>query len=199
MLASVWLFKAGPEQIEVAILVRSLLLFVALTVQVPAVAALAGMRTPRWGMAGLLAVAGVRLTLWVTTDLVYAHRLDALGNPVYGPWIGVLSLLYLILLTAIAIRSTAVGAIAERPSFSWDAGDSIMIACGPRMLCQLLTYWIVPAITRSSMHRRTAPTWRGASPRTGSGPGELAPSGGGGTPPGAWAGAIDVATVMSGL
>jgi hypothetical protein len=30
--------------------------------------------------------ATARIALWLTTDLVYRHRVDAIGVPVYGPW-----------------------------------------------------------------------------------------------------------------
>src|SRR4051812_40061604 len=94
LVANVWVFRASPDQIDAALLVRSALLMTALSLIVPTLARLGGQHPPRWGAWLLAALGAVRLILWVTTDQVYAHHVDADGAPVYGRWIALATFPY---------------------------------------------------------------------------------------------------------
>jgi diguanylate cyclase (GGDEF)-like protein/PAS domain S-box-containing protein len=130
---------------------RAVLYVVTAMVGVWALAGLTGRRTPRvvlW----LLLVAGVaRVGLWLGTDLVYAHRLDAAGLPVYGPLVLVSALPLLGLFAGYLLWLTARWL---QPVERWAAGAAIVVG-GTTLLvgffvddpavAELLTGWWLAA------------------------------------------------------
>ncbi|HSK21908.1 MAG TPA: sensor domain-containing diguanylate cyclase [Egicoccus sp.] len=78
-------FELPAAWIPPAIGVRATLTTMAAISAIPVLATLAGRPLPRTLLRWLVVIAGVRIVLWVTTDLLFTHELDADGLPVYGP------------------------------------------------------------------------------------------------------------------
>lgn len=153
LLANTWLFKAPPDQVEAAMSLRGILLVAAGTLLVPTAAAFAGLRVPRLGVAALVAMSAVRITLWHTTSLVYTHHVRADGTPVYGPLAMVLVVPYVALifglLVVLALRWRDA---VERAIFG--AGVTVglgvvtlAITTSNHWLAELLIgFWILPTV-----------------------------------------------------
>ncbi|MCU1346791.1 MAG: Diguanylate cyclase protein [Acidimicrobiia bacterium] len=171
LLANVWLFHASSGQIEIAIFGRSALLMITLCLIVPTLAHLSGRPAPRWGSALLVALGIGRLILWVSTDLVYAHRLDSDGVPVYGPLLAVVSFPYMALVLGLSVAIVVRwDDVVERATLMVGTVCAVAIAtaslvCSDPGLAELLTgYWIMPWIAalqvvssrraKAAMHRQ---------------------------------------------
>ena len=149
--ANLWVFMAPEGQFNLAMFVRDLLLVVAVIVQLPTIAAFAGKPWPRRGVAVLGAFGLVRLVLWLSTDLVYAHRTGPNGCPVYGPLLLVLTGPQLLVCVGLVVKL----ARGWKDRFErwvllagFGLGLGVVMASlftGETPIAELLTgYWIIP-------------------------------------------------------
>jgi diguanylate cyclase (GGDEF)-like protein/PAS domain S-box-containing protein len=149
--ANLWLFKAPANQFNLAMFARDALLILAVIVQIPTIAAFAGKAWPKRGVAALVVFALARILLWLTTDLIYAHRTNPNGSPVYGPLLVAFTapqmLLYIGLVAKLA---RGWEDRVERWVFlaGFGSGLGLMVAsfaAGSSAVAELLTgYWIIP-------------------------------------------------------
>ncbi len=149
--ANVWLFEAPQSQLGVAIFVRSVLLSLAVLVQVPTIASFANKPLPKWGLSALALLAFTRLLLWQTTSLVYEHRVGSNGSPVYGHLLLVFTAPELLLLVGLVVYLARGWAdVVERSIFltGFAMGLGVIVASlatGNTPVSELLTgYWIIP-------------------------------------------------------
>ena len=149
--ANVWLFEASEVQLGIAIFVRSVLLSLAVLVQVPTIASFAKKPWPKWSLRALVALAFTRLVLWQTTSLVYEHRVGSNGSPVYGPLLLVFTAPELLLLVGLVVHLARGWAdVVERSVFltGFAIGLGVImasLAAGNTPVAELLTgYWIIP-------------------------------------------------------
>ena len=149
--ANLWVFMAPAGQFDLAMFVRDALLIVAVTVQVPMIATFAGKPLPKLGVAALSVLGLARVVLWLTTDLIYAHRTGPNGSPVYGPLLLAFSGPQLLLCIAL-VANLARGwqdRIERRvllAGFGLGLGVVMAsLAMGGTPIAELLTgYWIIP-------------------------------------------------------
>jgi diguanylate cyclase (GGDEF)-like protein len=97
LLATVAMFRFRSN--DVPLLARTLALYAAVVVCVRLASTMRGRPAPGWLRAGVGVLVVGRLALW-PTDLVFAHRFDAHGLPVYGPWMSATGMALVLLPTA---------------------------------------------------------------------------------------------------
>jgi diguanylate cyclase (GGDEF)-like protein len=157
LVANVWIFHAspGPGVAQVVLFVRSCALVVATLTVVPVAAHRGGRRVPRWMTASLVVGGVARLALWPTTELVFTHRFDADGAPVWGPWLFALNLPMLPLF-AVVIGYLCHGWHDRVDQHTFRVGlvasGAVLVASllAPPVTGELLTgFWLLPLLVAS--------------------------------------------------
>ena len=149
--ANLWALTATKNQFDLAMSVRDAALVIAVLVQIPTVAAFAAKPWPRPGIVTLSLLSVARWVLWLSTDLVYAHRGAVNGAPLYGPLWSALNGLQLLICAGLVAR-LALGwpDRSERRVFlaGFGLGLAVVMAsflAGETPLAELLAgYWVVP-------------------------------------------------------
>ena len=100
LLATVAMFRFPANGLP--FLARTLALHAAAIVSVRLASTMRGRPAPMWLSAAVGAVIGVRTVIW-PSHLLFAHRFDAHGLPIYGPWMAVTGLPVVLLATAYLI------------------------------------------------------------------------------------------------
>jgi diguanylate cyclase (GGDEF)-like protein len=133
------------------LLLRTIALSLALLCLLKSVGAFAG-RSVRYPLVALALLMTGRLVLWLTTDLVYAHRIVA-GAPRYGPLVAVTAVPALLLLIVHAlIVAGRLEHNGERTALLMGTGVGILaatatFAVGDPRLAELLSgYWTLPEL-----------------------------------------------------
>ncbi len=150
--SNVWIFHLSPAAAQAVLFVRSCALVIATLAVVPVAAHLGDRRVPRWATALLVAGGLARLALWPTTELIFTHRFDADGAPIWGPWLFAFNLPMLPLF-AIVVGVLAHG-WADRAGqrifrVGVVASAAVLVASlvAPPVSSELLTgYWLVPLL-----------------------------------------------------
>lgn len=104
LLVNTWLLQAPPTQVDAALFLRSVLFLVTIVLLVPTVATFVDRPAPRAGLRLLAVLCVIRLALWVSTDLVSQHAVDADGAPRYGSLVAVTSVPLVALLVLLVVR-----------------------------------------------------------------------------------------------
>ena len=147
---------AGSPHFEAAMFVRTLTLG-ALVVCTLVLGATLSQQPPRRGLVlGIVAIVLLRISLWPTTDLVYAHRLVD-GEPVYGPLTMPTGLLLIVLLFGYLLVTAARGRDSlERTVLTLGVFGSLVLAVtsfvtGDPGVSELLTgYLSLPSLAALS-------------------------------------------------
>ncbi|RZS90288.1 diguanylate cyclase (GGDEF)-like protein [Motilibacter rhizosphaerae] len=153
------LFDTGAlVHVQTLLLVRTAAIAAVTVLAVVATRVGAGLPPARLAVTLMLALYAVRFVLWGTTHLVYAHRVDRDGFPVYGPLV-VLSFVPVVLvvvwLTLDAARRSS-SALARR-ALVGSVLAAVLIAAvadttGSRRLGELLSaLWVTPFVAAQGM------------------------------------------------
>jgi diguanylate cyclase (GGDEF)-like protein len=102
LLASVAMFRFRSN--DLPLLMRTLALHAAAIVSIRLASTMRGRSAPGWLWAGVGACIAIRTVLW-PTSLIFAHRFDSHGLPVYGHWMPASGLPLVLLPTAYLVYS----------------------------------------------------------------------------------------------
>ena len=97
-------FATPVDRLGPALLARTIAISIAGVLLIPVAASSAGQSVPVPAVVVVGAIMTLRTGLWVATDLVYEHRIDADGAPVYGVLAGPLGLAAVLIATVSLIR-----------------------------------------------------------------------------------------------
>jgi diguanylate cyclase (GGDEF)-like protein/PAS domain S-box-containing protein len=133
-------FELPAAWIPFAIGVRATLTTLAAIAAIPVLATLAGRPLPRTLLRWLIAIAGVRIVLWIGTDLLFTHDLDADGLPVYGP---------LVFPTALPLMAGIAGYLVHASATWADHRERRLVLAGTFTALAILaaSYLVPDAIT----------------------------------------------------
>lgn len=162
LLVNAVVFELPTRWIPFAVGVRATLTTLAAISAIPVLATLAGRPLPRTLLRWLVAIAAARIVLWAGTDLLFTHRLDGDGLPVYGP---------LVFPTALPLMAGVAGYLVK-VSATWDdraerrrvmAGTftSLAILAASYLVPDAVTaellngYWLAPLLIAMEIVRGT--------------------------------------------
>ncbi|MBV8304835.1 MAG: EAL domain-containing protein [Acidimicrobiia bacterium] len=155
--ANVALAEASPGwPADLALFLRAVALSVTGVLVVITASSIGNVRTPRWLVSLVAALAAWRIVLWVGSDLLYAHHWSH-GVPVYGPLLLVVNLPFMALafgyLWAAALRG---GTTSESITLVAGVSVSVLVAAlslavSDKVAAELLTGFVAAPLTGAGL------------------------------------------------